>query len=80
MQRIQETVIEENYKVTGDTRVITVVEHEDEQIQWARSTSISMDAEEPETLKEAMMTPNGNLWKMSAISEVNFFYQEMPGF
>ena len=39
-----------------------------------------MDAEEPDTLKEAMTMPNGNLWKISAISEVNNFYQESTGF
>ena len=37
------------------------------------STSISTDNGEPETLKEAMTRPNGNLWKMSVISEVNDF-------
>ena len=32
VQRINETVIEENYKVTGDTRVILIIEHEDDEI------------------------------------------------
>ena len=32
-----------------------------------------MDEGEPETLKEAMTTSNGHLWKMSAISEVKNF-------
>ena len=35
--------------------------------------SIYMDAGEPETLKEAITRPNGNLWKISAIYEVNNF-------
>ena len=32
VQKINETVIEENYKVTGDTRVIPIIEHEDDRI------------------------------------------------
>ena len=35
--------------------------------------SIYTDYVEPETLKEAMMRPNINLFKMSAISEVENF-------
>ena len=35
--------------------------------------SISTDSGEPDTLKEAMTRPNGHLWKMSSISEVNNF-------
>ena len=66
-------VIEENDKVIGDTRVIPIVEHEYDKIQWSCITSIYTDAGEPETLKEAMTSPNGNLWEMYAISEVNNF-------
>ena len=47
------------------------MEHKDDKIQRACSTSISTDAGEPETPKEAMTRPNGHLWKMSTISEVN---------
>ena len=32
-----------------------------------------MDAEEPKTLKEAMIRSNGHLWEISAIYEVNNF-------
>ena len=66
-------VIEGNYKLTGDTRVINIVEHEDGKIQWACSKSISTNDGEPDTLKEAMTMPNGNLWKISAISQANSF-------
>ena len=41
---MHDPVIEVNYKVTGDTRVIPIVEHADDEIQWAFSTSIYMDA------------------------------------
>ena len=58
MIRIHEPVIEGNYKVTGDTRVIPIVEQKYYKIQWACSTSISTGAGEPETLKEAMTRPN----------------------
>ena len=34
---------------------------------------IYTDAGEPKTLKEVMTRPNGHLWKVSAISEVNNF-------
>ena len=61
IQKIHDPVIEGNYRVTGDTGVIPIVEHEDEKIQWACSTSIYTDAGETETLKEAMMRPNGHL-------------------
>ena len=44
-------VFEGNYKVTGDTRVITIVEHKDDKIQWTCSMSISTDDGEPGTLK-----------------------------
>ena len=37
----------------GETRVIPIVEHKDDKIQCACSTSIPMDDLEPETLKEA---------------------------
>ena len=57
----------------GDTRVIPIVENEDDEIQWACSTSIYTDAGEPETLKEAMTRPNGNLWKISVVSKRNGF-------
>ena len=73
MQKMHDPVIEGSYKVTGDNRFIPIVEHEDEKIQWACSTSISTDAGEPETLMEAMTRQNGHLWKMSAISEVIVF-------
>ena len=68
MPRIIEPVTDGNYKVMRDTIVVLIVEHEDEKIQWECSTSISTDARAPETLKEAMINPNGHLWKMSAIS------------
>ena len=70
MQNIHDPAIEGNYKVTRNTSVTTIIDHEDEKIQWACSTSIYTDDGEPETLKEAMTRPNGNLWKMSAILEV----------
>ena len=73
MQNMQDPVIEGNYKVTVDTRVIKIVKHEDDEIYWACITSIYTDDGEPETLKEAMTSTNGNLWKMSSISEVNNF-------
>ena len=38
---MHEPVIEIKYKVTGDTRVITIEEHEDEKIQWSCRISIS---------------------------------------
>ena len=44
LQKMHEPVIEGKYKVTGDTRVIPIVEHKDDEIQWAFSTSISTDA------------------------------------
>ena len=73
MQKMHDPVIEVNYKVTGYTRVIPIVDHKDDEIQWACSMSISTDAGEPETLKEEMTRSNGHLWKISAISEVNNF-------
>ena len=72
-------VIEGNYKVTGDTRVIPMVKHEDDEIQWPCTTYISTDAREPDTFKEATTRPNGHLLKMPAISEVICFCQERPG-
>ena len=73
MHEIHKPVTEGNYKVKGDTRVIPIAEHEDDEIQRVRSTSISTDSGEPETLKEVMTRPNGHLWKMSTMSEVNNF-------
>ena len=73
MEKMHEPVIEDNYKVTGDTREIPIVEHEDDKIQWVCSTSISKDYGYPETLKEATTTPNGHSCKMSAIYEVDHF-------
>ena len=61
MQNIHDPAIEGNYKVTRDTSVTTIIDHEDEKIQWACSTSIYTDDGEPETLKEAMTRPNGHL-------------------
>ena len=78
MQNMHTPVIEVNYKATGDTRFIPIVEHEDEKIQGVCSTSIYMDSGEPETLKKVMKRPNGHLWKISVISEVNNFCQERP--
>ena len=54
-----EPSIEGNYKVTGDTRVITIVKNKNDKIQWACSKSISTDSGETETPKEAMTRPNG---------------------
>ena len=73
MLRMHEPVIEGNYKVTRDTRVIPLVEREEDEIQWVCSMSISTDAVEPETLKEDMTRPNVHLCKMSVICEVNNF-------
>ena len=70
ISKMHDTVVKGNYKVTEDTRVIPIVEHEDEKIQWSCSISISKGAEELETLKEAMTRPNGHLWKKTVISEV----------
>ena len=53
--------IEGNYKVTGDTKVIPIAEHKYYEIRWACITSISTDAGEHETLKEAITRPNGDL-------------------
>ena len=70
MHNMHDPVIEGNFKLTGDTRVIPIVEHKDENIQLTCSTYISKGAGKPKTLKEAIMKPNGHLWKMSTISEV----------
>ena len=40
---MHDPVIEGSYKVTVDMRVIPIVKHEDDEIQWACSTSISTD-------------------------------------
>ena len=61
-QKMHKPFFEENHKVMGYNRVIPIVEHEDDKIQWACSTSIYTDAGEPETLKEAMTIPNVHLW------------------
>ena len=71
MQKMHDPIIKGNYKVMGYTRVIPIMEHKYNEIQWACSMSIYTDAGEPGTLKESMMRPNGHLWKMSVISEVN---------
>ena len=60
MPRMNKPVIKGNYKVTGDTIVIMIVEQKDEKIQWACSTSISAGAEDPETLKKTMTRSNGH--------------------
>ena len=71
MYRMHKSVIKGNYKMTRDTRVVLIVEHEEDEINWACSTSISRGTGEPEAFKEAMTRPNIHLWVMSAISEVN---------
>ena len=60
IQIMHDPVIEGHYKVTGDTIVIPIMEHKYDEIHWACSTSISIDAEETETLKEVMTSPNGH--------------------
>ena len=35
LQKMHDPVTEGNYKVTGDTRFIPIVEQEDNKIQWA---------------------------------------------
>ena len=71
---MHDPIIEGVYKVTSDTIVILItVEQEEYKIQWACDTSISIDAVEPETLKESMSIPYVHLCKMSAIYEVNGF-------
>ena len=45
LQKMHEPVVGDNYKVTVDTRVILIVEHEDDKIHWACITSISTDSE-----------------------------------
>ena len=46
IKKMHDPVIDGNYKVTGtgDTRVIPTAEHKYDEIWWACSTSISMDA------------------------------------
>ena len=70
---MHKSLIEDNYKVTEDTRVNPIVEHRDDEIQWACSTFIYTDAGYHETLQEAMTSPNEHLWKISAIYEANTF-------
>ena len=57
---MHKTVIKGNYKMKEDTIIIPIVEHEDDDIQWACGTSISTDAGELATLKEEMTRPNGH--------------------
>ena len=61
MTKIHEPVYDGYYKVRGNTRVIMIAEDIDDEIQWACSTSISMDYGYPEILKEVMTRPNGHL-------------------
>ena len=80
MPIMHDTVTEGNYKVTRDTRFVPiVVEHEEDEIQWTRNTSISTDAVEPKTFKEEMTSPNGHLWIISGLTEVIIFFQERHG-
>ena len=65
-------VIKGNFNLTGDTGVVLIVEHKYDKIQWACSASIYTASGEPDTPKEGITRPNGNLWKMSAISEIIF--------
>ena len=58
MQKMHDSFIEGNYKVTGDKIVIPILEHKYDEIQWAYSTSIYTDTGEPDTLKEAMTRKN----------------------
>ena len=44
MQNMHNPVIKENYKGTGDTIVIPIVEHKDNKIQWSCSMSISTES------------------------------------
>ena len=43
MQNMNDPVMEVNYKVTGDTIVIPIVEHKDDKTQWVCSTLISTE-------------------------------------
>ena len=43
MQNMHNLVIEGNYKVTGDTRVISTMGHKDDWIQWMCSMTIYTD-------------------------------------
>ena len=76
MPRMNNPVIKGKYKVNEDTRFILIVEHKEDEIYWAYSPSIYKDTGEPNSLNEAMTIPNGNLLKMSAISEVNNFLEK----
>ena len=42
---MHDPVIEVNYKVTGYTTVIPILEHEDDEIHWGYSMPISTDYE-----------------------------------
>ena len=66
--------------MTGDTRVIPIVKYKEDDIQWVCNASISTETGEPQTLNEKMSIPIGHLWKMSAVSEINNFCRERPGF
>ena len=44
MQKMHDPVIDRNYKLMGDTRVIQIVEHEHDEIQWGCIKSISTDS------------------------------------
>ena len=59
--------------MTGDIRVIPIVEHDEYNIQWMYDESISTDSGVSNTLKEEKSRPIRHLWKMSAISEINNF-------
>ena len=77
---MHKTVIKGKYKVNRDDRVILIVEHKEDGIQWACSKYIFTESGESESLKEVMTISNGNLWKMSAILEFNNFCKERNGF
>ena len=51
MQRMYKPFTKGNYKATGYTRVITIVEQGDDETQWACSTPISTYSGESETPK-----------------------------
>ena len=55
-----EPTIKVKYKVTIDTRVITIaVEHGKYRIQWDCNTTIHMDTVEPDTIREVMSIQSG---------------------
>ena len=71
MHKGSDPIIKGKYKVTTDTRVIPIVEHKHDVIQWAFNKLISIDTGDPDTPKEKIFRPIGYLWKMSAVSEIN---------